>query len=247
MRKILLPALITLICGCSQSIPSAQEIVDKAIEYSGVASLQNAEVTFGFRNMDYSYLSKKGEFKYSRTQMDSVGNRIVDVLDNNGFTRYVNNEAFEVTSEKQKAYTSSVNSVIYFAFLPLHLNDVAVNKSYEGTASIQGKDYFKLKVTFDATGGGEDYEDVFYYWFDTEDYSMDYLAYSYDEDEGKGVRFRVAYNPRNIKDVLIQDYINLKPKVKGNASLESIDRAFINGDLVELSRIELKDIVVELY
>lgn len=120
-----------------------------------------------------------------------------------------------------------------------------MNKSYASTVEIDGTKYHKIKVTFDAEGGGEDFEDVFYYWFDTEDYSMDYLAYSYnEEDEGTGMRFRVAYNPRKVNGVTIQDYKNLKPKVKDSVPLEVIDQAYLDGKLEELSLIELEDVVI---
>ena len=152
----------------------------------------------------------------------------------------------EITDEKKAAYTSSVNSVIYFAFLPMSLNDPAVIKEYVQEVKIKDKIYHKIKITFRAEGGGEDYEDVFYYWFDTDDYSMDYLAYSYNEEEGTGIRFREAYNTRTIDGVKIQDYINFKPAIKGSIPLSEIDKAYIDGKLEKLSLIELEDMKISL-
>ncbi|MEQ9468231.1 MAG: DUF6503 family protein [Ekhidna sp.] len=245
MKKLL--AVFCIITACSAPTPTAQSIVDKAIEFSGTEQLRNAQASFNFRNITYKYIMEDGRFIYSRTQIDTLGNEVKDVLSNDGLFRYINEEISNISEEKRAAYTSSVNSVIYFAFLPLWLNDEAVNKTFLGEVSLEGKDYYKIKVTFDADGGGEDYEDVFIYWFDTEDYSMDYLAYSYnEEDEGTGMRFRVAYNPREINGVIIQDYRNLKPKVKGSVPLEEIDQAFVDGKLEELSLIELEDVVISI-
>ncbi len=233
-----------LLVACRQA-PTAQDIVDKAIKASGVKKLENAEASFTFRAIDYAYQLRNGNYRYIRTQTDSLGNEVKDVLVNTGLNRFINGSMVEITEEKKAAYTSSVNSVIYFAFLPLSLNDAAVNKSYIGQITIRDKEYHKIRVTFGADGGGEDYEDVFYYWFDGEDYSMDYLAYSYNEEDGKGVRFREAYNSRNINGVIIQDYKNYKPIEEENFDLATIDQAFIREELELLSLIELEDVVVK--
>lgn len=231
--------------ACSSPTPTAQEIVAQAIDFSGTAGLKNAQASLTFRNIRYEYMSADGKYQYTRIQTDSADNRVKDILTNDGLIRTINGDTVDITDEKRAAYTSSVNSVIYFAFLPSQLNDAAVNKNYVGTIDIKGKTYHKIKVTFDQEGGGEDFEDVFFYWFDTEDYSMDYLAYSYnEEDEGKGMRFRVAYNARKVNGVTIQDYRNLKPKVKDSVPLEQIDQAYLDGRLEELSLIELEDVEI---
>ncbi|MEQ8904498.1 DUF6503 family protein [Ekhidna sp.] len=243
MKKLIL--VFFTVVACSPNIPSAQKVIDQAIAASGVTKLQNAEASFTFRSIEYAFFMKSGAYVYTRTQRDSIGNQVSDILDNNGLIRTINGDTAEITEEKRAAYTSSVNSVIYFAFLPFRLNDAAVNKSYEGTIKINDKNYHKIKVTFNQEGGGEDFDDIFYYWFDAEDYSMDYLAYSYvEEDEGRGLRFRVAYNSRKINGVTIQDYKNLKPKIKDSVPLEEIDRAYMDGKLIELSLIELKNMSI---
>ena len=165
---------------------------------------------------------------------------------NSGLNRFVNDSLVEIEDKKRAAYAASVNSVIYFAFLPLSLNDAAVNKTYVGKVDMNEKTYHKIKVTFNAEGGGEDFEDIFFYWFDEEDYSLDYLAYSYNEDHGKGVRFREAYNVREVNDVVIQDYNNYKPKKEDGFILEHIDEAFLNGELELLSKIELDEVAISL-
>lgn len=247
MKNTSLLFLSFLIISCATPSPTAQEVVDQAIETSGTNSLQNGSATFTFRKIRYGYDRKNGAFNYSRVQKDSTGIEVKDILDNEGLIRTIANRRVDITDEKRTAYTASVNSVIYFAFLPLWLNDNAVNKSYQGKVEIKGKDYHKVQVTFSQEGGGEDFEDVFYYWFDTQDYSMDYIAYSYNEEDGIGMRFRVAYNTRQVNGVTIQDYKNLKPKVKGSFSVNQLDEAFVNGDLVELSLIELENMNIVFY
>lgn len=240
---VIIASITVCLISCSSPSPSAQEIVDQAILFSGINQLENATASFTFRNHTYDYTKSNGNYSYMRMQIDSTGQEIQDLLTNNGFIRHIDNVPVNLTEAKREAYSASVNSVIYFAFLPLWLNDHAVNKSYQGKIILKDKAYHKVQVTFNAEGGGEDHEDVFYYWFDASDYSMDYLAYSYNEQHGKGLRFRVAYNARKINGVTIQDYQNLKPKTD-QISLESIDQAYLNGQLEELSRIELEDVVI---
>lgn len=242
MKNPIYLLLIAVCISCQSPPPTAQEIVDQAIDASGTTPLQNGKATFTFRTIQYEYARKNGAFSYTRIQQDSTGIEVKDVLNNDGLIRFIAGQEAIITEEKRTAYTSSVNSVIYFAFLPLWLNDAAVNKSYDGIIEIKGTNYHKIKVTFNQEGGGEDFEDVFYYWFDTEDFSMDYIAYSYnEEEEGIGMRFRVAYNSRKVNGVTVQDYKNLKPKVKDSYSVDHLDEAYMKGDLKELSLIELEN------
>jgi len=212
-----------------------QEVIDESIAYHQMGELGNAEFTLTFRDIDYTYKNKNGIYEYTRTQIDSTGATVIDRMDNQSLVRTINGDEAEITEEKRAAYTRSVNSVIYFFRLPFGLNDPAVNKVYLGETDIKGKAYHEVKVTFEQEGGGEDFDDVFLYWFDKEDYSMDYLAYLYHTDGG-GMRFREAINPRRVNNMLIQDYINLKPEDEG-IDIMTIDELYNQGELIELSRI----------
>ncbi len=219
-----------------------QEVIDKSIEFHQMGSLDNAEFSLTFRDIDYTYRNDNGMYEYTRTQIDSLGATVLDKMDNDTLIRYTNGVATDVVDEKRAAYTRSVNSVIYFFRLPFGLNDPAVNKVYLGETEIKGKAYHEVKVTFDQEGGGEDFDDVFLYWFDKEDYSMDYLAYLYHTDGG-GMRFREAINPRRVNGMLIQDYINLKPEDEG-IDIMTIDELYGNGELIELSKIINEKVVI---
>ena len=136
-----------------------------------------------------------------------------------------------------------INSVQYFASLPYGLNDVAVNKELLAEEKIKGKIYYKIRVIFNKEGGGEDYEDVFVYWIDKKSFKLSYLAYSYNEEDGIGMRFREAYNERYIDGIRFVDYYNLKPKKKA-VSINKIDSLFELKKLDLLSKIELDSIEV---
>ncbi|MBD3662281.1 MAG: hypothetical protein HUJ11_09045 [Arenibacter algicola] len=229
----------------SFNLSIAQEnIVDKAIEVSGMEKMRNAEATFIFREHTYEYRRQNGQFTYTRIGKNKENILVRDVYTNKGFIRHVADTLVNLTEKRKNAYTNSVNSVIYFAFLPLWLKDPAVILEDQGRSVIKGKEYHKILVTFKQEGGGDDFEDVFLYWFDVEDYSMDYLAYKYFTGKG-GMRFREAYNTRKVNGVLLQDYRNLQPKIEGGIDFDEIEKAFENDQLEELSLIILKNVKIK--
>ncbi len=226
-----------------EQLEQADAIIQQAIESAGMELLDAAESSFVFRNRKYTYLRRGGSFEFTRTFRDTLDNEIVDRLTNEGHIRFTNGEQTEVPEKRAQAFSRSVNSVIYFAFLPFNLKDPAVNAEYAGRVNIKGKAYEKIRVTFAQEAGGKDWEDVFYYWFDPVSYKMDYLAYHYTEDDGEvGIRFREAFNERRIAGVRIQDYHNFKPKKGEDISFREIEQAFEEGRLELLSEIELTDV-----
>ena len=143
-------------------------------------------------------------------------------------------------------YHRSINAVHYFSILPYGLNDKAVNKTYLGDVDIKGKPYYKIEVTFDKEGGGEDYDDVFVYWINKDTHEADYLAYSYNEGpKDIGMRFREAYNRREVNGLSFTDYNNYKP-TDSLATVYDLDSLFVANKLQLLSKIKLKHITVNL-
>lgn len=237
-------AICLLITSCKKETPlTAQDIVNKTIEVSGGEKYLNAEIDFDFRDMHYHSIREGGKFQYERQFKDSIG-IIKDVLNNDGFNRFINDELAEIPDSMAVKYTSSVNSVHYFALLPYGLNDAAVNKTSLGEVTIKDKAFHKIKITFNQEGGGEDYEDVFVYWIDKDTFKVDYLAYSYIEDDGVGTRFREAYNERIVNGLRFVDYNNYKTE-DTSVDLLNLDKAFESDRLKLLSKIELENIVVK--
>lgn len=219
-----------------------QKIVDKSIDIHGGKLFDNVHIEFNFRNRHYTSHRQGGIFTYTREFRDSTG-QVKDILTNNSFRREINGGLAKITEERAKAFSNSVNSVIYFALLPYGLNDRAVKKKYLNETELKGKQYHVIEVTFEKEGGGKDYEDVFLYWIEKESYTMDYLAYTYESDGG-GIRFREAINRRTIEGILFQDYINYEPANK-NTSLDKMESLYRNGELKKLSNIVLEEISVE--
>lgn len=240
--------LVNISCHSNTSTPhessewTAEKIIQKAIEQAGGESFFHSEISFDFRDKHYIMLRNGGWFSYQRIYNDSLGNEIRDVLNNQGFQRYLNTVQIRLPDTLMNKYSSSVNSVLYFASLPFLLNDDAVVTKKIGEQKIKNKKYYKIEIQFNEKNGGQDHQDVFLYWFDQETFQMDYFAYQYYADEG-GIRFREAYNIRQIEGIRIADYHNYKPADK-NVKLSDIDQFFEANQLILLSEINLKNVAV---
>lgn len=222
---------------------SAQDIIDNAIQAHCNGNCDNANISFTFRDKKYKSSRRAGSYQYERIFSDSIGN-IKDVLTNEGFARSINDSAINVVDSLAIKYVNSVNSVHYFSQLPYGLNAPAVKKELLGEATIKGKNYYEIGVTFNEEGGGTDFEDQFVYWIEKKDFSLDYLAYSYTVNGG-GVRFREAYNKRVVNGITFLDYNNYKPETLA-IKLTDLDLLFEDEKLVLLSKIETENVEVSI-
>lgn len=220
----------------------ADAIVDSAISAVGGSRFNDVSIAFDFRDNHFTATRRGGRYVYTRRQKDDGGNVIIDRLNNEGFTRTVNGREITLPDSLSQAFAQSVNSVHYFVQLPARLNDPAVRKTLIDTVDIKGQRYYKVQVTFEADRGGEDFRDVYLYWFNTENYAMDYLAYTFETGDG-GMRFREAINRRQISGITFQDYVNLKP-IKPFDQFLAIDSLYQAGGLAKVSQIENKNIQV---
>lgn len=258
MKNNLILLLIVLFFGCKnekstkietdvdtvENVLSANEIINKSIEVSGGENFKRSSLKFEFRDTYYQALRKNHEFLLVRLTVKD-NDSIFDMLSNIGFERYKNEAFVPLEDSIANKYKASVNSVHYFSVLPYGLNEEAVNKTRLENEKIKDKDYYKIKVTFSQEGGGEDFEDVFIYWVNKESFKVDYLAYSYNEVDGVGMRFREAYNERFVNSLRFVDYNNYKAE-DASIPLENLGKAFEAKRLKLLSKIELKNVTVKL-
>ena len=250
MKKVSLFILATLfVISCREAVVKedtdiAKSIIDDSILSSGGTLFENSKVEFTFRDKRYEGERRGGKFKLMRKFTDTIG-AIVDTYTNEGFSRTIDNVNIAVADTMILKYEESINSVFYFAQLPYKLGDAAVIKKDLGLKEIKGKQYHKISVTFNEEGGGQDFDDNFIYWINTETKFIEYLAYNY-ATSGGGTRFRLMYNERIVEGMRFVDAINMKPKVKGSVKLEEIDDVYEAGELVELSRIILEEVAVSL-
>ena len=227
--------LLFLINACTPKTLEVQEIVDQAISQSGGSTVANAEIQFTFRDHFYRAKRENGTRVYERC-LDAACLLERDVLTSDGdFIRFRESVPIQVPDSMKQKYTNSINSVHYFSVLPYGLNDAAVTKTLIDIHDVKGQSYYRVKVTFAEEGGGEDFQDQYMYWIATEDFTIDYLAYNYQVDEG-GTRFREAFNERIINGVRFVDYRNYKPKTQF-PPLTDLDTEFENNELILLSTI----------
>ena len=239
MKKniLLLLSIVLLAISCDSHQPDPRTIMDQAMKVHGTDVTDKGELSFDFRGIPYTAARKNGAYTYKRHLMIGA-DTVVDQLSNEGFSRLKNGQKLNLPDSLSTRYAASVNSVIYFAQLPYSLDGEAINLKYIALDTINEKAYHEIQVTFKEEGGGEDHEDVFMYWVNAQDAFIDYLAYSYCEEEC-GYRFRESENRRNLNGVIVQDYNNYKAS-EHDTDLSKLDDLFENGKLVKLSDIDLE-------
>lgn len=223
---------------------SAKEIVNRAIEVAGGKVHENTSVYFTFRGKQYQSNRNNGTYKLERF-VNTTSGVIHDVINNNGLKRTVDNCRIVIADSLVTKISDGVNSVHYFVSLPYGLNDPAVKKKLIGESSIKGIMYYKVRVTFAEEGGGTDFEDEFLYWIHKDNFTVDYLAYKYAVNGG-GIRFREAYNTRNVKGIRFVNYKNYKTDDL-STQLEQLGTMFEKQQLSLLSKIELTNINVRVH
>ena len=243
MRYLIFFYLLFLIsCTQVEKALSAEQIIEKAILFSGADKIGNSEVSFKFRDKEFEAIRKNGSFQLFRT-FTKDSSFIKEVLTNNGLQRLIDTKVVQVPDSMVSVYSNAINSVHYFSVLPFGLKDKAVRKKLLKATTLKGKEYYKIEVTFSEDGGGEDFEDVFIYWIGKEDFLIDYLAYSY-HTNGGGKRFRVLKEACLKNGVRFVDYLNYKP-LNSAISLIDIDMEYESNQLKMVSEIILEDIKVK--
>jgi hypothetical protein len=223
---------------------SADEVVNRSLEAMGARLLDSVAVSFDFRGKMYLQEKWGNAFTYHRASRDSLGNETHDVMHGDSLIRTLNGEAVPLTEKEADIHYHAINSVMYFAFLPYKLNDPAAKREWIGDATVKGIPYHKVRVTFSPEGGGKDHDDEFVYWFRTDDYQLGYLAYRYHTNEG-GVRFREAFNQRNVGGLVIRDYRNYKHSQPDSVEVKDLDKLWEAGKLELLSDVLLENVEVK--
>lgn len=251
MRRTVGIALSLLVLGLSacwapETDPSAATVIDRAMDRHGSDVLDRAVVSFDFRNDDYWIRQNDGLFHYRRSYTDSLDRRIIEGLANDSTYRRVNDSTVTLSTSERESIETTINSVVYFALLPEPLGDPAVQPSYTGRDTIDGVPYHRVRVTFQQEGGGDDWQDIFMYWFHTDTYAMNYLAYAYglEPDEEFGTRFREAYNVRRRNGVRFADYHNFTVDTLTENQLSQYPELWADGSARLVSNVELDSVHV---
>lgn len=223
----------------AKTMDKADSLIYETIMAHGGELYDTAHYAFRFRDNNYTFHNKQRGYIYTANGQKD-GEEIRDVLKNGKLARTINGVVSELSPRDIAKFSQALNSVIYFVTLPYKLKDAAVKKTYEGRIFIKNQKYDVLAVTFDQEGGGNDHDDEFRYWINSDSKTIDYLAYSYETNDG-GVRFRSAYNPRTIDGIRFQDYVNYEAPI--GTSLDKLPELYEAGKLKELSKIETENVV----
>lgn len=228
--------LLIVSCNTSEERSQAEQIIDAVIEKAGGERYEKASIEFKFRQTRYTSSRNNGQYEFTRNITDTTGTTYFDVLNNDGFTRYHQDQKVEILDSLAGVYSESVNAVHYFVQLPFGLNDEAVIKELVGEDTINNKAYHEIRVTFKEEGGGVDHEDEYLYWVNRDELTIDYLAYRFFVNDG-GIRFRKAVNPRVMEGIRFVDYENYKTDDL-SVQLEDLDELFQKGELIKVSEIK---------
>ena len=227
-----------MLSGCAKNeTEDAKQIISKSIKAHGGAAYNDLQLSFNFRVFAVELRNKGGQYSYLRSFKDSANNSIIDQLTNKAFIRKVNNVLISLDPKQENALRESLNSVAYFALLPYKLSEPAVQAKLAGEIAMEGKNYYKINVTFKKDGGGKDHTDEFCYWINKANYNMEYIAYS-----NGGPRFRKLIKQHQAKNgVILQDYQNFA-MTDTTIAVTGYDSAFLNGKMKLLSLIEHRDV-----
>ena len=246
LRLVLLAAagLVLVLAACQTRPEGAAGVVWDSIERHGGEVFDRIHIRWGFRGVPFEVTRDDGRFRYQRTVQDSLGQAIVEVMENEGSWIEVNGERQDLDPQSRARLEFDVNSVVYFGFLPFRLDDPVVQLADLGTGEVEGELYRKVGVTFEREGGGLNWEDRFVYWFHEGDHTLDYLAHLEAADV-ETTRFRRAVNRREVGGLLVQDYENYTgdPDV---GDVADYDRLFEAGSLRLLSMVEFDDLEVSV-
>lgn len=221
------------------------EIIKKATEKAGSNKFETASVQFVFRGKLFKSSRNCGQYDLQRISVDEAGDTIVDQLNNIGFTRTRAGEKVSVSDTLREKLKDQVNSVHYFVELPFGLNDEMVHKRLLDSTTLNQKKYDRVEVTFNSDDE-EIHQDRYLYWVNKETATIDYLAYEYENNDGKGMRFRVTKNPREVNGIRFADYENYAPEDEANTKLKNLGKLYAQKKLKKVSDIEISAIQVAL-
>ncbi len=251
--KLFLPSLFLLLTGCgSRPDPvdptSPDGIIALSVDAHKAHLLNNAEVTFDFRDRHFSITRNNGMFRYSREYTDTLGRNVVEFMDNEAVGREIEGQVIQIDSLESEKIQVAINSVVYFASLPLPLQDPAVIARRLEDEQVGDSLYHRIEVTFEKEGGGLDYQDRFVYWINSDTKLIDLLAYYFYTDEG-GSRFRSVINRRvSPEGIVINEYDNFAT-VGGDLPIDEIQnyaQLWKDGRLRHVSQILVNDLEINV-
>ena len=218
-------------------LEKAQTLVARAFDAHGADRLRETCLEFTFRGTPYRVVRSGGEFRYER-----VSNDLVEVLSNEGFTVLKDGVPVSLSEKERSGGRQSINSVVYFASLPLSLRDPGVHVRALPNQSVKGTELNVVEVRFEKAGGGDFPDDVFRYWLHPETGLIEYLGYRTTAGGGR-VRFRTLVDRQRVDGVVFSNWENYglsDPAIP----LEELPARWLTGRLPKISEVILDEIKI---
>ncbi len=232
---------LPVLWSCQPKVPLAYAVVNEAIERHGGMRYDSLEMSFDMGDGRFILDKKGATFMYSRQFKDSLGQPVADFMDNDGFIRLVDGVSVGLSDDFRGELSRALEGTIFFILLPHGLNNRNARKEYIGHQNLKGEMYHVIKVGFSEGNSTEPYNATFLFWINMADQYVDYIAYELlDLDK---LRFREAYNRREVNGLIIQDYYNYKPTDK-EVTLHTLKDRYEKGKLELHSEINHKNISV---
>ncbi|KAB2840392.1 MAG: hypothetical protein F9K45_09035 [Melioribacteraceae bacterium] len=239
---IFFPVVMIFMFQCCA--PDPQQIVNEAITNSGWDRFNNTNVEFDFRGTHYKIFHNNGNYVYEKIFLDTAQGIIREGMTNDSTYKELNGLSILLDEKETARIRNSINQVVYFNLLPYKLNDKAVIKNYIGESTVNDKEYYKIRITFSESGGGDDYDDWYIYWFEKNTKAMDYFAYYYTIKGESATRFRVVKKVHSINGFIFYDWENFTSEEIGE-QIENFDKLYTEGKVKKVSDIELNNIEVK--
>jgi len=157
------------------------DLLNKCISSHGGMNLWNS-----FEALEYN-LNDKGKMVYQVTHLKDRRAYIKSKEYEVGFDGKVAWALPDASKVSGKSAAFYYNLDFYFLGIPFLLKDSGVVATYAGKATINGKTYESLKITF-SSGVGLTSEDVYYLYIDPKSYMLNILTYSisyFDKEDAK--------------------------------------------------------------
>lgn len=228
---------------------TAQEVVDRAIEYHGGELYERSasRLTITSRSGSFQVRSEVQGPRFDHSiisEVDGVERRIR--ITNDTVEAWQGDEPRPVEGSMEQRLRDQVMARVYFPFLPYRLNDPSVNKEDLGYEEWSGRLLRKVKVSFD-TGTSTDADDEYLYWFDPETGRLEQFAYSFYTGQG-GLRLRTGFNYRRVGGILFFDSHNFGvdgPELEeGGVDVDRVTPGFVEEHMEKISTVTLSDIDV---
>ncbi|WP_196890505.1 DUF6503 family protein [Aureivirga marina] len=212
------------------------EIIEETLKNSGTEFLQDVTVAFDFDQNKMEVYKKYGEFKYSRAFQDTLGNTIIDEVNNQGFVRLMNGEPLHLPENLTEKYKKKLYYFVFQGLVPYRLQQPMKTKELLGTEEVKFEKYYKIKATYENT-----YPAEVVYWINVDDYTIDYIGFM--DMDAKTPILRVAIDEEKISGIWFSDFIRYysdKP-----VSIDSLGQLYSNQELKEGKLIEVSNISIK--